>query len=440
MLSPLPLSSFGIERSAALSVARLRIVADVAGLGLHDLVELREQSPSVYAGIAEVGARLCEGLEAEQEEVSLEPSFSQSGPRFGEFELGIIEGKPSRFGSQNPQFGSVEVEEKLQQALLKLQRAPQLALIGSNKLGAYWNREKFGSAPFEEVLSLQQLSAFKARTLLEKKTFSLTKASGMIAAIEAALTDTQGQAPAVFEVAPAVAHSAQMPNSNASIKYVQVSWGSLDPALKPSSAALLRLFEQQVSSSPSDSAFRRFLAALPGKVSALEFLALWFEQETDSDVLTRWLKIEPAALGDLIESASTKVNELFTLEAPELRSYWEIALRSPGIELDKLKDVLGDSGLDSHFLTGILRLVLSAIGARHPIAYGVDLSKYWTRNPSAFQIALSGILSSLPKSAEAVAQDFTAMFPFIDIVVLTEVLKRQAHFLERDQKWVKRVE
>jgi hypothetical protein len=91
-------------------------------------------------------------------------------------------------------------------------------------------------------------------------------------------------------------------------------------------------------------------------------------------------------------------------------------------------------------LTGILRLVLSAIGARHPIAYGVDLSKYWTRNPSAFQIALSGILSSLPKSAEAVAQDFTAMFPFIDIVVLTEVLKRQAHFLERDQKWVKRVE
>lgn len=442
MLSSLPLSSFGGERVPELALARLRQVADLLLLSLPDLAALEQHSTAAYAGVAKVVGRLIEGLEQEPSEDNYAPVTTEAAPALGEFEFGIFPPRAARPVVAAPTWSSVELEEKLQQNINKLQASTKLAEIGGRRLGEFWDR-KWGSAPFEEALTFQQLTGFKARILLEKKSFSANKAAGVIAAVEAAL-GAPAAAPVLGVSSNVTASSESIPASATSTQLqgprFVCAWPDIPPSLPASARLLLRYFEGQIRQASSDSPFLRFLAKIPSQISAEEFVVSWYLQEHDDDIVTRLLHIEPAELGLRIESANRKIEQLFTAEAGELKSYWEIALRSPGIEIERLREVLGQTGMDSDFLLGVLKVVLSAIGARHPITFGVDLSKYWSRNPNAFQIALSGIVSSLPKSGAAVLEDFSAMFPFIDPAILTEVMKRQAHFNEREGKWVKRGE
>jgi hypothetical protein len=441
MLSSLPLSSFGVERVPELALARLRQVADLLLLTLPDLAALEQHSTAAYSGVAKVVGRLVEGLEHEPSDDDYSPIATEAAPALGEFEFGLLPPRAPRSVAAAPTWSSVELEEKLQTSINKLQCSNKLGEIGGRRLGEFWDR-KWGSAPFEEALTYSQLTTFKARILLEKKSFNASKAAGVIAAIEAALAVS-----AVLPNSTTFNHSATLQPAQLNAPALQVqgprlscSWPELPSNLPTSARMLLRYFESQIRLASSDSAFLRFLAKIPLQITAEEFVALWYLQENDDDIVTRLLRIEPAELGLRVESANAKIEKLFSAEAGELKSYWEIALRSPGIELERLREVLGSTGMDSDFLMAVLKVVLTAIGARHPITFGVDLSKYWSRNPNAFQLAFSGIVSSLPKSGAAVLEDFSAMFPFIDTAILTEVMKRQAHFNEREGKWVKRGE
>lgn len=342
--------------------------------------------------------------------------------------------------SQTIVMSSVEAEEKLETAIRKLRLSPRFEDIADNRLGDYWDRTMV-SAPFEESLTFRQFSEMKVPSLLEKRSFGVPKIQGVLAAVDRALANTpnaQTQAPEAV-----VSRAGDKPEtqeaSGEALSAAKTLWPVTDRKIPRHGLMILRLYEYQVGrAAMSVGPLAKLLREIPRKLLPHEFLVTWLLQEFREDFVGQLLEIDRGEVVSCSDVAYKKLDRLVSAVASELRSYWEIALRGPGIGSEKLIEIFREPLVDEDFQIGICQILLSSTGARHPIVFGEDLSHYWSKSPTALQMTVTALIASLPKSDESLQEEVEALFPFFEKSVILSVLRRQAIFRERDKVWVRR--
>lgn len=425
LLKLLPLSQFLTSNAAQFKSIRKKTLEELVEAGPVEICATGKLSANGVQKITEVFFRL-----------RSDPASAPPPVRAKVFSLPHLRAVPERQSSALPVMNSVEAEKQLEESIQKLKRSPRFEHIADNRLGDFWDRELV-SAPFEESITLRQLSEMKARTLLEKRSFGQKKILGVIRAIDTALGANTEQARASGIPAPV-----SVPESSASVETsadTPTLWPVLGRALAKHAWAVLRLYEYQACRARASSGpLSRLVREIPQRVLPLEFLAAWYLQDHHEDIVARLLAVDRNEIVTLCDLAHRKIDRLISETASELRSYWEIALRGPGIGSEKLIEIFRDPALEEPFQIALCQILLSSTGARHPIVFGEDLSRYWSKSPSALQMSITALISSLPKSDDAVNEELEALFPFFEKSVLLSILKRQAFFRERDRVWVKR--
>lgn len=103
---------------------------------------------------------------------------------------GVLEGfvAPATKGEIEQHRRSVlDMERELTEVLERLRASDCLKLIGDKTLSEFWDCSAV-AAPFEQQLTLKQISQIKVSALLEKRSINPSKVEAMIAAIERALS------------------------------------------------------------------------------------------------------------------------------------------------------------------------------------------------------------------------------------------------------------
>lgn len=427
LLQPLPLAQFIKGPAAGLRILKSKSLSEIVETGVFNLCKSAKLTNASLKKLTEIFFKL-QG----------DPATTVPPVKAKVFSLPHLRAVTDRSKPVPPVMSSVEAEEKLETAIRKLRLFARFDDIAESRLGDYWDRDMV-SAPFEESLTFRQFSEMKVRSLLEKRSFGPAKIQGVLAAIEKALG--QPKACAVLEKAVEATALDSPPTIEemSALSAAAVLWETGEEKIPRHALMLLRLYEYQAGrAATSTGPLAKLLREMPRKLSAQEFLITWLLQEYREEIVAQLLEIDRNEVVNASDSAYKKLDRLISAVASELRSYWEIALRGPGIGSEKLIEIFREPLVDEDFQIGICQILLSSTGARHPIVFGEDLSHYWSKSPSALQMSITALIAALPKSDEALQEEVEALFPFFEKSVILSVLRRQAFFRERDRTWVRR--
>ncbi|MBX7145454.1 MAG: hypothetical protein K1X79_13475 [Oligoflexia bacterium] len=437
LLSGMPIEFFSPELGQALRAWDTSSLKDLCELSLDDLARMGREAPYLLPAIMKLAQQLLLDVEEESTSASLNPVCAPAvEPQVG-MSWGVFPARKPIASQREQTFSvnSIEAEQRLTLAIDRLRATRDFARISERTIGEFWEKQ-YGSAPFEQSITFRQLREMHPRALLEKRSFGSAKILGMVRAVDLALSEqvaTQQPASQLMEPNAAVALRID------GISDVAPIWSVPLSCLPSSMTLVLRYYEQQINRlSNEQRPFARFVLALPKSLTSEEFCCLWIRQDFGEEVAAQALKLDAVEFARQSAAADRKIEALFAAESGELKGYWEIALRSPGIQLARLVEVAGLPNIDKDFVTGLVRLTARALGARQPIAFGMDLSGYWTKNPQALQLNMGSLVASLPKPDQAVQEDFGAMFPFIDAMVLREILSKLAVFDDATGVWKRR--
>lgn len=437
LLKAMPIDFFSLELGQALKGWDTTTLKDLCELGVEDLHRMGREAPYLLPAMM----KLAQQLLLDAEEVSDSPVASQEAfvypSTVGYSHVETFQGRKPIASQREQSFAinSVEAEQRLTKAIDSLQSYVGFAQVADLPLGKFWD-PKFGSAPFEQSITFRQLREMRPRTLLEKRSFGPAKILGVVSAVEKAL-NVEVQAPATSsgQYAANVASAERLPSPEA----VTPLWSVPLRALPSAAMLVLRFYESQLRRVGNEARpFARVVRALPESLTSEEFACLWLSQDFGEEVAAHALRLDATDFVALNATAARKVEAIFSAEAGELKGYWDIALRSPGVQLQRLIELTGTLNLDKDFVSGLVKVVVHALGARQPIAFGLDLSGYWTKNPPALQLNMSSLVAALPKTDSAVLEDFGALFPFIEPKLLRDVLSKLAAFNNSTMMWERR--
>lgn len=421
LIGPLPLSQFLKGKPGGLRKLSRRSLTEIASAGLSGLCLTDGLSNAAIKKLAQILA-------------TLHGDTTQAGSSKAKvFSLPHLRAVPDRADpSRSAAMSSIEAEQKLEDAIYQLRRSPRFEELADCRLGDFWTDDAV-SAPFEKSITFRQFSEMKVRALLEKRSFGPSKIVAVIAAVQKALASTAHEAPRSH---PVPIQTTQ-PQESSGTPIIPV-WRGDGHHITTQSKLLLLLYSHEAARvAGSVGPLARIIREIPRRLLAREFLAAWYLQEFSEDVVAQFLYVDRNEALALCDQAYTKLDKLISEVAAELRSYWEIALRGPGIGSEKLIEIFREPLLSEEFQLGLCQVLLGSTGARHPIVFGEDLRHYWSKSPSALQMALTGMISSFPKTDSAVQEEIDAVFPFFDRTVIVSILRRQAYFRERDRVWVK---
>ncbi len=362
------------------------------------------------------------GLEAPQPP----PTLPESAPRAA----------PERAPQpEAPILSSVEAERRLTDAISALKSAPNFHLIKFSRLGDFW-QEGWQRAPFEEALTLQQITEMKVPVMLEKRSFGPTKIFNFVRAIERAVGGdriplvTNGVAPI-----PAQSNIGAAPSA----PHTPSFWTPPGVKLPAHATATLRYLENLAATTAGDAhPLARVLTRLPSVLTAPETAVAWLRQDSDNDIVASLMHLSPLATIDFLESANNKLTALFREVAPSESRSWLLALQSPGISLEELLSVYPATTLPAEASAALGRMILAALGATHPQIFGQKLNRYYTVTADAAELVINNIVRNLPQADEQVTKELRALAPFIDPEELRPLLLLRAMFNERARMWSKK--
>ncbi len=335
-------------------------------------------------------------------------------------------------GPKQPTMSSVEAEQRLEEAMYRLRRSARFEELSEQRLGDYWDPRGV-SAPFESSLTFRQFSEMKVRALLEKRSFGPEKIHAVLSAVQRALSDSAETAPS-----GASESAASAPELRKDVPLVHL-WKGEQPKISLQARLVLALYNHEATRvSESIGPLAKIIREVPKRLLPAEFLAAWLAEEFVPDIIAPILGVDRNEVSLLCDRAYSKLDRIVNSVASELRSYWEIALRGPGIGSEKLIEIFREPLLSSEFQLALCQVLLGSTGARHPIVFGEDLRHYWSKSPAALQMTVTGLIASFPKHDDTVQQEIEALFPFFDRAIIVSILQRQAYFQEREKMWLKR--
>lgn len=425
LLRALPLNQFLKGASTPLKKLKEKTLGEIVILGAAGTVRVGGLTNASVKKVTEIFFRL-----------QSDPASSTAPTKAKVFSLPHLRAVPDREQPRAvPPMSSVEAEEKLESAIRRLRRSAVFDDIADNRLGDFWDKSLI-SAPFEESITFRQLVEMKVRALLEKRSFGPAKIQGVLKAVDNALAERSTVPVTAAEVVPtAQVGSPVLPSLPAALHF----WPSVERRLPSHALMLLKVHEYEAGRSvDSFGPLARLVREIPQKLMPMEYLAAWYLQDHHEDLIASMLVVDRTEVLALADLAYKKLDRLISGTASELRSYWEIALRGPGIGSEKLIEIFREPLLDENFQIGLCQMLLSSTGARHPIVFGEDLGFYWSKSPSALQMSITALIASLPKSDEALREEIDALFPFFEKDAILSILRRQAFFKEKEKVWVKR--
>ena len=324
---------------------------------------------------------------------------------------------------------SVDAERRLVECFARLRASPRFHLLQHGRVGDFWD-PAWARAPFEESLTLRQLCDLRVSVLLEKRSFGTEKILNVIRAIDRAL---ESEPPADSNSAPRATSPGQAPIEE------KPHWCGLEQPEAKAAVPIVNWIEAEwlragVSSSP----LALLLRALPFALSRRETAMLWLAQDSDEFGVAAVIREDPAVVRDVLRASLMKLAALGAQVVPLLGSALELALAAPAVPFLHLVEPFRDESFDATLQDGLVRMLIAAHGARHPVVFGEPISRWWTCQPEALELVLVGLLAGLPRADAELRRQTGAILPRLNPEEVLELLKGRAILRPHDQCWVRR--
>ncbi|RIL11797.1 MAG: hypothetical protein DCC75_01635 [Proteobacteria bacterium] len=267
-----------------------------------------------------------------------------------------------------------QAETKLTEILDKIRAHERFERCKSKRLEEFWD-PAWPSAPFEQQLTVKQVSEMKVSNLLKKRSLSAAKVTAFMESLERAyqFIERQSLAPDSREAASA---GGAIPAETFKSRWNE-DLGQSNSTLH----ALFRYIELQCAlAGLSPKPFSKFISTIPRSLSAQDFLAAFYSLDTKPDKLSGILGCSQSELGDRQTRVFKFLAETIPKACPELWLQWQMILNGPGVQVVALLAPYSDPNLDGSFQNTIVCMILSAIEAKHPLINGKRHDELWTNN------------------------------------------------------------
>jgi hypothetical protein len=320
---------------------------------------------------------------------------------------------------------SVEVENRLRTALTTLKNHPGFERVANRPLGSFWD-DSWARAPFEEAMTLEQLSNLDLAFLWKKRMITPRRIDRMAKAVQAAVDSLQ---PSGAESEPSktssVAQDDLFRDGRATIapRLGLVPAHSRVDVISASDAAVRRhpwIKEWEGGATVVKLGIERFLAvALNGSVRADKMGALL---ATLADTLS---KDDFVSLLEQ-ESSPAQVTQRMTLwvSLPEIErplALLRTVLQAPGVHISRIAALLQETVLDPTVSEIAGEVIIKILGASLVSVKGERCPGVWSLNPNLLDTILS---CTSPVAGESVQRTLERTTPVIDPVLKRWVLQR----------------
>jgi len=381
--------------------------------------KLRELTPAEHARLVQALTDLCEQAQPELQPESPAAALKSLRPRHVNHTI----------------LSSVQAERMLTDAIAALRDSPRFPSIRFAKLGEFW-QDDWARAPFEEALTLQQMVDMKVAALLEKRSLSHAKILHVVGALEHA----SGKSPGVSAPTP---NGETGPVAEPPVGAIRApetprhTWTHADLAdLPPTATASLKYIQTLGAElTRHRSPLEAVVGQIPSTLSAAEAAVAWFRIDSPHDVVASLLRLPLDEVAGLTESARNKLGTLFSQVAPLERQSFDIALRHAAMPLEPLIHTIGGGNVDHADLCAVLRLLVTTLGAVHPVVHGRTLHRYYTLAPQAAEMIIDNVVVRLPRSDEAVRRELALLLPFVPESEATALLGTRARLDTDVKEW-----
>ena len=355
--------------------------------------------------------------------------------------IGSKQPRGSRFSKEPPvRVSSVEAEIKLTKALSKLRMSPRFPPIALNRLGDYWDPE-WVRAPFEEALTLAQLSQLKPQTLLEKRSFTTQKLLHLVAAIDRALSDNgvevAGTSPPLPNPA-AIEIARQSDTSNRPVISIE-AWKRDLSSFPAAVGAGVVLYEQEAKGClMDDGVAARILAEIPLRLSTREYITSVLLEEYEPAVVSSMLKTDHGTVLETAKLAYKKLDQ--ALREIEFGAYQagSALLAQPAMPLATLSDIFFGTSLSDTFRGSLTAVIARSLGGAPVVAFGIRPEGYWSKNPSGLERAIRLMVTGLPKSDSDLKAEAHSILPSFQFEIIADLLRPMAFFNDKSRNWAKK--
>jgi len=325
---------------------------------------------------------------------------------------------------------SVDAERRLVECFARLRASPRFHLLQHSRVGDFWDLA-WARAPFEESLTLRQLSDLKVSTLLEKRSFGTEKILNVIRAVDRALEAEIGK----LEDSGSVRHPA--PSGPPPVEE-KPHWCGLEQPEAKAAVPIVNWIEAEwVRAGISSSPLALLLRALPFALSRRETAMLWLAQDSDEFGVSAVIREDPAVVRDVLRASLTKLAALSAQVVPLLGSSLELALAAPAVPFLDLVEPFRDESFDATLQDGLVRMLIAANGARHPVVFGEPIPLWWTRQPGALELVLVGLVACLPRADVELRRQIGEILPRLNPDEVFELLKDRAVLRAQDRCWIR---
>lgn len=250
---------------------------------------------------------------------------------------------------------SVQLEINLRQRLQELRDHPNYSTIKRTTLSTYWD-VSWAPAPFEQALTIDQLSSMDPSVLFKKRMVNEQRISHMVIALERALASLRiATADSSAALKPTVIVTPRVASSE-----IPLSWSRLRDDIPAIEGGMIELLVR-VAADRDNEQTRAVMLSVMNTISPEEFIGAATGREIPDLLQERLYRLGSELVGsvthDLIRAA----------------------LSGPGIPeslvLGILSSVVGDSGTVARLLSVLL---IRGLGARRVTYQGVDVEGFWT--------------------------------------------------------------
>lgn len=252
---------------------------------------------------------------------------------------------------------SVQLELELREKLARLAEHPEYDKIAHQTLGQFWQKDWL-PAPFEEMLTIQQLQTMDLSVLFKKKMVSETRITCMVHALEAALNTIAEPHSQPLRTSTEAKADKRPP--------FQVEMFSENLEKQALIELVLRHYDDEV--------YQAVKAFLRGIIETIQLPIL----TTLSDTAC----VPP--------NLQRKILNQIQCHLPDCRvSHIQQMLQGPGVSLRTISSVLADNEADFDAVWGFTALAVARGLGAEPVEYkGFRTTNFWTVNPSLLAVVM----------------------------------------------------
>ncbi|MGI6525100.1 MAG: hypothetical protein ACOX2O_07420 [Bdellovibrionota bacterium] len=318
---------------------------------------------------------------------------------------------------------SIEAERILRENFTKLEKAPSYPLIKDSLLSKYWDMTGVRD-PFLEELTFKQLLNIKIEYLLKKRSFTDSKITALVTAINNCLADKGSVS--VDCTLTTNREEVTAPTVNLiSPDFNSITWRTHSSCEAPIADALLAQFKLVWSASQDmEGEIPTLLRDLPKWLTAREYIIWWIDAAYSLDLAAKLLRSTVASLRKEYKVCVEAIYLNFAVTAPVLYAHWHGALSGAGVSYQSLISSHLEEGLSPDYQLVFFKGLLKALGACNVTAFGIKLPNYWTTNPHLLQLILEGLSKKAPLPKDKIKAELEKILPLFDFKDLKPILNK----------------